>query len=595
MHSGPARSTTAVTKDPADSLLPRPRRIEALGGSCGADAPLQRRRSDRLPGQGYALEVAADEIRLEFADAAGERYGLSALRQLRDAYGDHLPCLRIEDWPDFAVRGYMLDISRDRVPTRATLERIVDLLELLRVNHLQLYTEHAFAYANHQAVWRDASPLTADDVRWLDGLCAARGIELAANQNGFGHMERWLRLDEYRHLAEAPGGWTTSWGERWTAGTLYPDDASREHVLALYRELRRCFSSRRININFDETFELGKGRSAERVAAMGRGRVYLDFMRPIVDELHRDGAEVLFWADVLRHHPELVAELPDRDLVALLWHYEAPVEDPVLPAGLEAILAEVGIDENVLRGFAGQAPIFAGNGLPFWVCPGTSSWNSLLGRWSNARANLLDAAAVGAAHGAAGYLITDWGDNGHMQPPSVSFAPLVYGASLAWCAATNVDLDVAAALDRHVWRDATGQLGAAALRAADVYTLAGTTAFNGSPLFYPLIGRDLSMLSDRAPTAADLRRVLAELADIDRGIAAANPRCGDGGLVQRELRQALRLTRLGTLTLARTHRWDDVGAIAPAEVEAARAEQRACWLARSRPGGLEDSLHKLRL
>src|SRR5690606_2842152 len=95
---------------------------------------------------------------------------------------------------------------------RETLAQLVDLLALLRVNHFELYTEHTFAYAGHEEVWRDASPLTPDDVRWLDDLCAARGIELAANQNGFGHMERWLRHARYRELAEAPQGWSTPWG-----------------------------------------------------------------------------------------------------------------------------------------------------------------------------------------------------------------------------------------------------------------------------------------------------------------------------------------------------------------------------------------------
>ena len=40
--------------------------------------------------------------------------------------------------------------------TRSTLERILDILDLIRINQVQLYMEHAFAYSGH-----DASPLTA--------------------------------------------------------------------------------------------------------------------------------------------------------------------------------------------------------------------------------------------------------------------------------------------------------------------------------------------------------------------------------------------------------------------------------------------------
>jgi len=41
------------------------------------------------------------------------------LLQLSRQFAEALPCLEIEDSPDFPVRGVMLDISRDKVPTTA--------------------------------------------------------------------------------------------------------------------------------------------------------------------------------------------------------------------------------------------------------------------------------------------------------------------------------------------------------------------------------------------------------------------------------------------------------------------------------------------
>ena len=98
----------------------------------------------------------------------------------------------------------MLDVSRDRVPKQAELLSLVDRLSRLRINQLQLYTEHSFAYAGHEVVWRDASPMTPLEIRELDAHCADRGIELVPNQNSFGHMHRWLQHDAYRELAEKP-------------------------------------------------------------------------------------------------------------------------------------------------------------------------------------------------------------------------------------------------------------------------------------------------------------------------------------------------------------------------------------------------------
>ena len=47
----------------------------------------------------------------------------------------------------FAVRSYMLDISRDKVPTMGTLKQLVDILARFDYNQFQLYTEHTFAYS----------------------------------------------------------------------------------------------------------------------------------------------------------------------------------------------------------------------------------------------------------------------------------------------------------------------------------------------------------------------------------------------------------------------------------------------------------------
>jgi len=75
--------------------------------------------------------------------------------------------------------------------------------------------------------------------------------------------------------------------------------------------------------------------------------------------------------------------------------------------------------------------------IPFYVCPGTSSWNTVVGRTDNAVANLVSAAHHGRENGAVGYLVTDWGDNGHWQTLPVSYLGFMAGAGLAWNAEAN--------------------------------------------------------------------------------------------------------------------------------------------------------------
>src|SRR5580700_6624043 len=220
------------------SLLPAPRKLTRGAGfsTAGVEEQFDPR---RIPPQSYRLSITPDSCRIVAHDPAGAYYARQTLAQLRTLFPEALPCLEIEDWPEFPVRGVMLDISRDKVPTMATLFSLIDLLSSWKINQLQLYIEHTFAYRGHEEVWRNASPLTADEIRRLDEYCKARFVELVPSQNSFGHMERWLRHSRYLPLAETPDGAETPWGFRWDGPfSLCPTDPrSLEFLTDLYAQL----------------------------------------------------------------------------------------------------------------------------------------------------------------------------------------------------------------------------------------------------------------------------------------------------------------------------------------------------------------------
>lgn len=545
-----------------------------------------------LPAQGYRIVLTEGLALITSADLAGERYARDTLSQLERSMPEGIPEMELRDWPEFPVRGYMLDISRDRVPTRETLATMVQFLSRIRINHFQLYTEHTFAYRDHTSVWEEASPMTAEDIRWLDGLCLEAGIELAANQNCFGHMGRWLKHEEYRQFAEAPDGWKMSLGIEMPASVLKPTPDSFALVRTLLDEVTPNFSSRRVNINCDETFELGKGASAAAVAEDGKSRVYLSFVRKIIDHLQGQGKEVLFWGDVLRSHPELLDELPAQDLIALVWHYEAPGADKKVPEWALSVLAEFGMNEESLQGFAYHVRSFAAAKVPFWVCPGTSSWNSLVGRLPNARANLDDAALVGAASGASGYLITDWGDNGHMQPFVVSMMPLIEGAGLSWWRDSHLGQDLSALMDRLGLATPVDGLGRILERLGALGECAGPTGINGSPLHERLVGGGLP--SDGVVDPDGVRFILAELEEVREELRDLVMPLKVGESLRAELMAAIRLARQGAWILAQEAGLDTPSpeALAADLIEAIEC-QRVAWLSVSRPGGLVDSIRRL--
>ena len=570
--------------DPLALLWPRPQRIARLPGAWTPDLARPRQnpaQSASLRPEGYRLRADRDGVAVEAADEAGARHAARTIDQVLRLSRERtsIPAFEIEDWPDFPRRGVLLDVSRGKVPRMETLLALVDRLAGLKIDELQLYTEHAFAYAGHEEVWRDASPIAPDEVRALDRFCTERGIDLVPNQQSLGHMHRWLGLDRYRTLAEVPEGIEHAFSLKREPFGLCPTDAAVPAFLAdLYDQLLPCFSSRFFDVGLDEAIDLGAGRSKAACEEIGKGRVYLRFLERVHRLALERGRRIQFWADGILEHADIASEVP-QDAIPLVWGYEA--DHP----------------------FAEQARAVARHGHEFYVCPGTSSWQSIAGRVRNAAANLAGAAREGLAAGATGYLVADWGDRGHLQPPFASLPGFLLGAGFAWnvSSASDPALDLRALLGAHAFEDPEGTLPAVALELGDLYLESGCASTNGSALFFLLAFASEPLPHARMPglSVEGLERALAALARSRARLHGARGSPAASGHVADEMTWAADLLafacRLGIARL-RSDPGAPISALPDAdrrrlanELEPLVPQHRRGWLLRNRPGGLAEA------
>lgn len=365
---------------------------------------------------GYRLRVTPRGIRIEAESVVGARHGMHTLAQVVvQCPGGCLPALDVHDWPDFVDRGIYYDVCRGRVPKLEWLLRMAECLARFKINHLQLYIEHTFAFRRHPDIGKDASPLAAEDILRLDAHCRELGIELVPSLASLGHLATVLKHPQYRHLAE-------DWG---VGRFVDPDACNRKPVPgmygwtlspanpriydfldALFAEFLPVFSSRRFNVCCDEAWDLGWGQSYRLCRKLGKGRVYLNHILKLRQMAAKYGKTIMFWGDIIRQHPELIPEIP-KDVTVLDWGYPW--------------------DHNfdAIRDFRKV-------GLPFFACPGTSSWISLFPRLPNAMANIAGFARAGHRHGAGGLLTTDWGDGGHYNFMEYSWYGYLTGAEQGW-------------------------------------------------------------------------------------------------------------------------------------------------------------------
>lgn len=444
----------------------------------------------------------------------------------------------------FASRGYMLDISRDKVPTVKTLHLIVDLLERFQYNEFQLYTEHTFAYSRHRDVWKDASPLTAAEIRALDVYCCDRGIALVANQNSFGHLERWLVKPAYNPLAAMPkGGAVTPWGTvKKDPTTLDPDNpACIDFLAGLYDELLPNFSSPLFNVGCDETFEV---KDPEK---------YLSFVLKVLALARARGKRPMIWGDIVLKHPELVSRLP-KDTIVLDWGYEGN------------------------HPFEKQTAAFKAAGLEYRVCPGTSAWNSLAGRVENMRENVAAAEAAGRKNGASGFLMTDWGDGGHWQPLAASLPGLILGGAFASEGEKAAKMDLEGALDGVMGVP----LGGTLLKLGTLYLRGGALRENATEL-YRILSNDRGYSRHLGMTDA----VLTEISAIAEGCRHEAMKYASDALYGPSSIWAREIAFMADLVDAACHRRD------PRRLKLLAIEHAEVWRLRNREGGLADSLAKL--
>ena len=580
-------------------LYPIPRSIEFMTGTYDVkkylfkeinnylfDSPLPSciafTMDESIPSEGYHIIVAANAITIEYSDKHGVFYSIKTLSQLIGNLGEHIPCMEIRDYPDIPNRCYMLDISRNKVPKLDTLLTIVDILSLLKYNQFQLYIEHTFAYQGYEQIWAESDPLTKDDILALDKYCQKRGIELIPNQNCFAHMERWLDHPSLSYLAEVKGGFVDPKGDyrnhNFSINPTHSD--SIPFIDDLLTQLLPLFTSDKVNINCDETFDLGKGKNKELCDSIGKGQLYTNFLKQLFSLVHEKGHIALFWGDIIRNYPEYIKYLP-TNIIALVWGYEDDFD------------------------FTEETKVFNKERIPFYVCPGTSSWVSLTGRWKTAKKNIESAAAGAMENKAYGLMLTDWGDFGHHQQQAISYPAICYAAGMSWCGERNKGKDLSWPISRLILNSDEKFWGEAVLRIGQLNHSIDMefkdAAITGALLFNQMTNRLIKRVERFSKSGLERGIKLAE--QLIEEITGRSPVSEKTWIFQKELllslalfihacRLALSLNASDTIEVFDLPQEDR--AMLSFELGELLPEYQNLWLYKNRWGGLCESLGRLK-
>lgn len=362
--------------------------------------------------EGYSLIINENEIKIEGKSVKGAFYGIQTLRQIFE--NDVVPCLEIEDAPDMIHRGFYHDVTRGKVPTVETLKGLVDKMAYYKMNELQLYIEHTFPFKELGEDVEKFGYLTPEEIKEIDDYCYENFIEHVPSIATFGHLYVLLEKEEYRHLQTIDNYQPDRiyWLARMGHHTIDPKNPeSIEIIKSLIDQVLPLFRSDRFNICGDETFDLKRGK----YEGEDTGKLYVDFIKKIIDHLKSKGKKIMMWGDVLLQHPETIDELPN-DIQLLNWFYS---ENPPVET----------------------FETFEKSGCEQIVCPGTTTWLGFVEGIERANQNIIQMCDLGYKHGATGMLNTNWGDFGNPCSLELSMHGFVLGAAKSWNIETKADAE----------------------------------------------------------------------------------------------------------------------------------------------------------
>lgn len=359
--------------------------------------------------EGYTLQVSSEKIQICAKETRGFLYGVATLIQKFREQGRYLSCVEVEDCPDYKYRGYMLDIARGRVPKLSYLKELAERLALYKINQLQLYVESGVAIPELSEVCAGSDVLTFEEIMEFDRYCQELGIELVPCIATFGHLYDMLQTETYAGMSEMDRevGEPFTWYHRMRYHILdITNKTSYDIIWKILMQYLPLFSSRKVNICCDETFDLGKGKSKTQVEKEGYAKVYYKHVNRLAKELQEMGYDVMMWADIVLNHKEEMDQL-NSEVICLNWYYYYNEKE-----------------DNV--------SVFEKNGKKQYVCPSVSGYGRLVNAFDLVYTNVQEMAVFGKKYHAEGFLNTDWGDTGHINMPALAIPGMIYGAAMSW-------------------------------------------------------------------------------------------------------------------------------------------------------------------
>ena len=259
--------------------------------------------------EAYSVKVTSQGAEIAARSSAGLYYGAVTLLQLMEGSGEQaaLPVVELRDWPAFAYRAVMMDMSHGALPTEGEVKRQIDLLSRWKANQYYFYSETSIEMKGYPLLSHRAR-FTADQIARIVEYARERHVDVVPCVELYGHLHDLFRLEQFANLSVLPHG-----GEFNTR-----DPKTMAVITDWVDQIIGMFPSPYLHIGLDEPYELEK---SAKLAGIPASKIYLDQLAKVAELVRQRGKHVVYWADaanIFGPHPEVLNALP-AGITAVPW------------------------------------------------------------------------------------------------------------------------------------------------------------------------------------------------------------------------------------------------------------------------------------
>ena len=288
--------------------------------------------------------------------------------------------------------GALICCSSNGVMKVERVKQLVDHLSKMGYNLLELCIDDMYKIEDEPYFGYLRGGYTKAELREMDEYAKSKGVELVPAIQTLAHFTNLVKIPHYADIVDIDDI------------LLVDEPKTYELIEKMFATISECFSSRKVNIGFDEAHNIGLGKYLDKHGYTNRCELLLRHLQKVVKIAEKYAFKIHMWSDMffkLASHGEY-------------WEKGIRIPKEIrekVPDGVELCYWDYyGIDEELYGEMLASHKEF---NKELWFAGGAWTWNGFAPHNRFSLESMLPAMKQVRKHEIQNVLITMWGDNGH--------------------------------------------------------------------------------------------------------------------------------------------------------------------------------------